>query len=399
MRKLILSTLLLGSFVLSSPGSFALQENGEIEVDVNTADQHWRDDNQPIPGGVTHGTESVIVTEIDKLLGAALDKDPATQTYDKAVTHYRKKSQRAKAAAADSVNAIVPYTGFSHSSEAGDIILGEKLKLQSRAAAEYAKQKNVDEKHHKLNNAVMHIATGLGGTDPKQVADVTAAGIKRLQELVGEVPANEMFETLKKWSQEFHVSDAVFAQKVWTPDEQEEKLQIVVSKAVETDKVINSIDKQVHKYNHMSKGKRVAGKVVRSTLGAACLTPTVIGPAAQIGLTAFELCTGGPEESKLLKELYLMKRRESRTKVLSEQAHLALSNYQLAVLTKNPIQLALSELMIADLAGSELAAQIITTPVLDSTKNFITPTAALSAMPKVNLLPNAENNSTRVVNQ
>lgn len=390
--RLGISILLLSGFLLLSPSSFALQEKAEIAVDeVLAVDQHWRGKPQLIPGGIAHGTESVVVEKMDKILGVALDKDPATATYEKAVAHYRKSSQRAKAATADAVNAIVPYTGFSHSSEAGDIILEEKLKLCSRSAAEYARQKNVDEKYHKITNALMHIATGLGGNDPKQVSETTAAGITRLQELAGETSANEMFETLKCWLQEFNVPDAVYTQRVWTPDQQDEKHQVLLSKALERDPVVLSVEKQINKYNHMSKGKRVAGKVVRTTLGAACMTPTVIGPAAQLGLTVFEVATGGPEESKLLKELYLMKRLQSRTKVLSEQAHLALSNYQLAVLTKNPMQLALSELLITDLAGPEFVAQIITSPVLDTTKTLATSSeAALSVKPAETLQGSTE---------
>lgn len=363
------ATFFLCSFLFLSPASFALQESGEIEKDEVVPDQHWRAGVQLIPGGVTHGSESIVIDKMDKLVGAALDSDPNTAVYDKAVTHYRKKSQRAKAATCDAVNAIVPYSGFAHSSEGGDLILNEQLKLHSRAAAEYARQKNVDEKHFKITSAVMHIATGLGSSDPSQAAEITASGIQRLQALVGESSASEMFETIKKWRQDLTIPDTIFAQKLWTPDKQEENLHLVVNKAMDNDRVVHSIEKQVYKFNHMSKTKRVAGKVVRTTLGAACLTPTLVGPAAQVGLTAFEVATGGPEESKLLKELYLMKRLQSRSKVLSEQAHMALSNYQLAILTKNATLLALSELMINDLAGSELAAKIITVPILDSTKS------------------------------
>src|SRR5690606_13528977 len=102
----------------------------------------------------------------------------------------------------------------------------------------------------------------------------------------------------------------------------------------------------LHKYNKRSKAMMVTSSVVQTLLGAASLTPTFIGPAAKTALVTFIMATGGPEQAKLMKELYLDKRLESRWKVLNEETHLALDNYQLAILTRNPVLLGCSESVV-----------------------------------------------------
>ena len=70
------------------------------------------------------------------------------------------------------------------------------------------------------------------------------------------------------------------------------------------------------------------------------------------------MATGGPEQAKLLKELYLDKRFESRWKVLNEEAHLAVENYQVAILTHNPVLLAYSESVVSQMTSSETVNQV-----------------------------------------
>jgi hypothetical protein len=99
-------------------------------------------------------------------------------------------------------------------------------------------------------------------------------------------------------------------------------------------------------------------------LGAASMTPTFVGPAAKTALVAFVMATGGPEQCKLLKELYLDKRLESRWKVLNEEAHMAVENYQLAVLTKNPTLLCYSESIVGQMVGGHHVNEVFGTTLL-----------------------------------
>jgi len=58
-------------------------------------------------------------------------------------------------------------------------------------------------------------------------------------------------------------------------------------------------------------------------------------PIAETTLLTFMTVTGGPEQDKLLKEVYLSKCLQSRANLINEKAHLAVDCYDMAVLTKN----------------------------------------------------------------
>jgi hypothetical protein len=79
------------------------------------------------------------------------------------------------------------------------------------------------------------------------------------------------------------------------------------------------------------------------------------------------MATGGPEQCKLLKELYLDKRFESRWKVLNEEAHLAVDNYQVAVLTRNPVLLACAESVVCQMSSPDTVTRVFGTRIVSDT--------------------------------
>lgn len=301
---------------------------------------------------------------IDELMDAALARDSQTSKLDKAVQHYRTKRAAAVAESKDTMDYLIPYRGFGPSSEAGDIILGEQIKLKSRAAAEYAKQKHIDELHYKIVSTVMQVAMGVGMEDSVKGKAAAASGLAALKELVGEDQAQQTHEMLRSWAAEVHVPDSVYQQGAWEVSIKEAKMQTLLAGAVESDPVVKEVTNRLHKYNHRSKFARASGHIIQTTLGAASLTPDFVGPAAKTALVAFVMSTGGPEQCKLLKELYLDKRFESRVKALSEQAHLALDNYQVAILTHNPVLLASAESLVDEIAGENTVSSVFGRSVL-----------------------------------
>lgn len=312
---------------------------------------------------LTDGVDAV-AARIDDLLDAALARDPQTKVFDKAVSHYKTKTQQVIAEGKDAVDYLIPFRGFGPSSEAGDIITGEKLKLKSRASAEYAKQKHIDEIHVKVVSNMMQIAMGLGSSDKTKGEQSVAQGMAALKELVGDQEAERTLELLNTWMHDLNVPDAIYKQSAWDVNERQQKLQAVMERALDEDPVLNQITKRLHKYNHRSKFARASAHIVQTTLGAAALTPSFVGPAAKAALVTFVMATGGPEQCKLLKELYLDKRFESRWKVINEEAHLALENYHIAVLTRNPVLLAASESIIDQMAGEDTVKSIFGSSVL-----------------------------------
>lgn len=303
--------------------------------------------------------EDAVEGRIDQLLDVALARDPQTKVFDKAVAHYRTRTQRVVAEAKDTADYLVPYRGFGPSSEAGDIILDEKVKLKSRASAEYARQRHIDEMHVKVVSNVMQIAMGLGTPDKARSEQTIAQGYSSLKELVGAEETERTLELLNTWMREINVPDSVYSQGAWDVATRQEKYKTVLAKALEDDPILHQITKRLHKYNHRSKFARASSHVVQTVLGTAALTPSFVGPAAKAALVAFVMATGGPEQCKLLKELYLDKRFESRWKVLNEEAHLALENYHVAILTKNPVLLACSESIIDQMTGTDTAEKVL----------------------------------------
>ena len=76
------------------------------------------------------------------------------------------------------------------------------------------------------------------------------------------------------------------------------------------------------------------------------------------------MATGGPEENKLVKELYYDKRVESRYRVINEETTLALTQYQAAIHTRNPALLMCCESVLTQLAGSDNISSVLGTTFL-----------------------------------
>src|SRR5262249_37117353 len=132
-----------------------------------------------------------------------------------------------------------------------------------------------------------------------------------------------------------------------------------------------------------SKIAMATSQVAQTTLGTASLAPSFFGPAAKVALLSFVMATGGPESCKLMKELYLDKRFESRLKVITEEAHLAVENYQTAVLTHNVPLLAFSESMIAEMAGRASVAKVLGHEVLAYSPEPLPVASQETTLPKV----------------
>ena len=100
-------------------------------------------------------------------------------------------------------------------------------------------------------------------------------------------------------------------------------------------------------------------------------SPTLASPAAQTAEFIFVACTGGPEEKKLLKEVYLDRCFESRFDRLNQEISMSINNYNSAILTRNPVLFCCSQSLmekltnpdtVANLTGASQPPQPIQTP-------------------------------------
>lgn len=293
------------------------------------------------------------------LVNAAIQKADAEQDLDKKNKQMSGLVHKAMNGAKMSAHFVIEYRGFEMSSEAADIILGEKLKLKSQSATEFAAQKRADELHAKVFSSLLQIGQGLGMQDPQQRAKAVAAGYEPLKQIVGAEAADEALKSLKAWSNQLAVPGTIFEQSPWTVMDLQGKTEELLRESAQTDPVMSLVKRALHKYNGHSKFALGAAKVINTSLNLAMLSPTVVAPIANILQFVYQMSTGGPEDYKLLTELYLDKRLESRWKRLNQEASQAVNAYNNAVMTRNPVLLGLSESFISAMGGEDMSGKII----------------------------------------
>lgn len=307
---------------------------------------------------LTTGPDPVLEC-VDQATESAGKHNEQMQALEKAVNFHRSGIRRLVEWGKTAANFVVFYRGDAPSSEAGDVILDEKHKLKSRASAEYLIQRLRDEMHVAIVANVLQIAAGLGKSDPQLAWEEIAPAYASLKQLTGAAEARRILDCLSDWSKQLTADPNTYRQRPWTIAQRRERVKLIMTACMNTDPVIQEIKAQVHKYNHRSKLMLATSRVVKTTLEIAALTPTIVSPAAQVAEFFYVMATGGPEEDKLLKELYLDKRLTSRGKAISEKAQLALENYELAMLTRNPVLLAACQSIIRQMSGIDGAYTIL----------------------------------------
>jgi hypothetical protein len=308
----------------------------------------------------TYQPHTVVSQSINSLVDAALAKDERTVPLNKAVDKYSKLHSKIIASVGNQINFAVPNRGFEPSIEAGNVVTNESTKVKSLAAAELARQKQVDETHVKVVASIMQMAMGMGMSDRVKGQQKVNDEYSRLRELVGEEQANSTMNSMLQWSTHPQIKEqeTAFNKDVWDVNEQRDKKLTIMTTALNSDPVVADVLSRIHKYNHKSKFARVSGRVVQTTLATIALGPDFVGAGGKIALSVFVGATGGPEQDKIMKELYLGERLDSRSNVLNSEIQLAMENYQIGKLTRNAVLMAAAEAVVQQMAGPEVLPDI-----------------------------------------
>lgn len=288
----------------------------------------YKSQGKPLVGSV-----SEMSPIIDKLMPTALLKNDQWLTTVQKELKLNTTTQKLLATTKDALNYLLPYRGFGPSAEAGDLILNDKVQIKSLASARYVKQRIIDETHLQVMTAIMELASDIN--KPENLVPLVG--------LVGDEQANEIRDTLLT-----HVNDSV-PSSTWDVLEKQRRYKLLVKSVVAQDKVVSDITVQLNKYNKKSKLSMNTSKILEPVLAALSLTPNMIGPGAKMALTSYVMVTGGPEQDKLLKELYLDRSLQSRLNLIAEEAHLALDSYYTAMNTHNPVLFYCSDALIAQM--------------------------------------------------
>lgn len=342
---------LLTACLLSSRSGFAAEIAGSDDKDKPSSsartEEKEKSHSTPVRlhAEITNYFNPEFNKQIDDMINFAHAREQRDELLKKE-KHYKKPTQKLVSMGKDLAELCTAYRGFEQSSEAADVILDEKTKLKSASAVAYVKQHQQDLLHATILTAMMQIAAGLGMSDDNQKSQTIKEGTACLEELTDKEHADKVVETLSSWCNGI---SPTFKDPLVGPLQVQAECKDVTRRAIQGDQTVKEIVGSLHKYNKRSKFARTTAKVVNTTLGITALSPTIISPISQVAWTAYIATQGGPEESKLLKEVYLAKRFESRFQTLNEEAHLAVNSYTTAQSTKNAPLLAFSQYVLNQL--------------------------------------------------
>ncbi len=359
-RTLFLSaTVAITAFQQITPAWADELQSGVFDIQANGAAASAKSDEVNLKGVISvyegPSPDQLVGSLVSTALNHDKDAEKLTQKNDQMHDPFHKAWQKTKIVA----NFVSEYRGFEMSSEGADIILGDKLRLKSESSTEYATQKKADELHAKVFSSLLQMGQGLGESDPETKAKSVAAGYEPLRQLVGAEAADAALNTLKAWSNQISVPTSMFEQKPWSVMDLQSKTDDLVKTTAKGDPVMDLTRRALRRYNTHSKFSLGAAKAINVALSVGMFTPTIAAPVSEIMLFVFQMATGGPEDYKLLTELYLDKRMECRWKRLNQESAQAINAYNNAVMTKNPVLLGLSESFISVMGGEETSSRII----------------------------------------
>ncbi len=314
----------------------------------------------PLTGGIDIKEQSQISQNIGTLLDSATTKKDSFVKSESAVQHYRKPKQKTWTKIKDASNFLVPWHGFGPSSEASDVILNEKLKLKSLESAEYARQKQIDNTHLAVIEKMLCLAESTGASPSTYDQKKVDSAINELGELTSLDDAQKTLVMIKEFDGCQVLEPTLCNEpKNFSVAEKKRKCKELSESFINNDPVVQEVTRRLHLYNQRGTVSTISGHVVETTLGLANLVPNVLAPASQGCLMVYEMANGGPEESKLIKELYLERRLQSRYQCFAEEAHLLLDTYETALRTHNHSLAALCRAVMNDLADVPTIALIL----------------------------------------
>jgi hypothetical protein len=353
LRALTACTIVLGTINCSV--STALADAPDLS---NFDQQEMCSNTEPVRVGgisVTVSDQSPFEQALNVLMDSASTSGEGIK-YQQAVNRFTDKGAHVRARASDAINSVFMFKGISTSSEAGDVILNEKLKLKSVGAAKYALQQFKDTKELAIVTNLMQMSSGLGAQDQLDGLKQVEEAKNQLAEIAGPEAAEKALALLKAAPIE---SQSNTDKPNWTVSGVQRRIRDTIKSAALRDPIVEEIKADVHHYNHHSQLTMAAHRIVRVTLSVTSLAPNIVGPVSQGVLFGYVVLSGGSEQSKILKELYMEKRLADRANLLCEEAHLAFHNYQLGKLTQNKPLAVCSEMVINHLAGAETAQTLL----------------------------------------
>lgn len=295
---------------------------------------------------------------VDALISRAGNRNPDLERARAYFNRFASRKAAIGARTSDAVNSIFMFKGMSMSSQAGDVILDEKLKLNSLGAAKLITRKLEDQVELDVISRTLDLSAAVG-EDPcsDRQSDIDEA-IAKLEALSGKEAALGLFRSLDGcYSLPSHEMGTLSIKQ--KPSDLEKRVDLAVQIAALNDDIVEEIKADIHKYNSHGPAKMALHRIAQTTLCVISLTPNLIGPASQAVLFGYVVLTGGSETSKVLKEVYMGKRLEVRADTLKKEMHLLFDSYRLGVSTNNQVLMICAEQLLARRVGGDIAEKLL----------------------------------------
>lgn len=313
------------------------------------------DSAAPIVGGVDTKDQAALSQSINALLTSALNKNVSFQKSDRAVRKYHTLKYKAWGKIKNASNATIPWHGSGPSSEAGDVILNEKVKIKSLESAEYTRQAQFDHTHLALVETMLEFAKHSG---QGETADSNAARAA-LEKLTSPAETEVLEQSINLLDTSGFTPDMLHQEVFTSSADTRQRRKHLADKFIESDPGIREITKHIHRYNHLSGAQRFGDHVIQTALGLACMMPDTVAPASEIGMMIYDTLRGGTEEEKLMKELYLERRLQNRRQTLTDLAEVVMDSYEDAAKAGNLRLAAFAKSLMAEYGDAETTESVL----------------------------------------
>ncbi len=144
----------------------------------------------------TSSTRSELDSALEYAVTCAKAKDSHYQRYQSVANKFSSKRRRITTRLADTLDYTLMYRGVSPSSEAADVILGEKNKVKSFGSAKYMQQKISDELSLKISTLTLQLAMDAGHAGTAMYGQASSAYTKLCQ-LTGPTAAGRLLQAVR----------------------------------------------------------------------------------------------------------------------------------------------------------------------------------------------------------
>lgn len=290
----------------------------------------------------------------------AMTRDPEVVSVDEQLFKMQSlgKLQNTKEISRNFVHYLVNYRGVGPSSAGANALMEKEINTSSKLSTELKWEKAIDEKYVDIVSACAEAADALDrealGEGSAAVNEVT----NTLTDLIGKEEAEKLIAKFRKLRAEMPEPIKAQAPKSFGISTERSQINALQEAVLKQDPILAEVAEKLSKYQ-VKKGTEVVSGVVQGALGVAGLAPSFVGPAAQIVKTAFILSTGGSEENKLYKEVFLFKRLEVRSRTINHLATTSIRNYNIGTLTNRPFLTAYSKALMEQMADQATVEKII----------------------------------------